>query len=164
MTDWPATARIVVAIALLFATACSSLGSDEPPTEWLEVARARSSSGRLDAVLVEEDSGAAMGIRYKVFVVPHRAFVPRHSMDHVAVFGEIRRSDSALGLNLRWRRGDTLALEYLRASRYDMARPTLVAPLGPAAIVLRPGVVDSTAPAGSMLRNLFGIQSPRYGR
>lgn len=87
--------------------------------------------------------------------MPHRMPVRRHAEDLVARLEDAHRDDSSLGVNLRWR-GDTLALEYLKAKRQAVVRPSLTAPLGPATVVLAPGVVDSTAPAASMLRFLFG--------
>jgi hypothetical protein len=85
-------------------------------------------------------------------VVQHGAMLPHWERGVVARFEWVYRNDSELGVTFRWHGSDTLVIQYARASRQYLKRPSVDGPHGPVIIVLARGVVDSTAPAGSMVR------------
>jgi hypothetical protein len=120
-----------------------------------EVSRAPSSTGDLDAVLVETNGGATTSFGYLVYVVPRDA-KPSESTEVAMLYGAVR-NDQAYGANLKWE-GSQLAVEYRDARQAALRKSTVT--IGPhtVAIVLRSGVVDSAAPAGGMLYNLRGWQ------
>jgi hypothetical protein len=53
----------------------------------------------------------------------------------VARFEWAYRNDSTVGVNPHWRGNDTLALEFVRASRQRLLRPEVRGPNGPIAVV-----------------------------
>jgi hypothetical protein len=139
--------RLAVAVLCLVCPSCarSHLARDE-------VARVRSPSGRVDAVLVETNGGEGTDFAYLAYVVRSGRRAP--SRGEVAWLSVAVRNQRAYGANLRWTGPATLSIEYLDA--HGAERRQAQARLGPdtIAVVLRPGVFDSLAPPGSMLYNL----------
>jgi len=117
-----------------------------------EVARSSSPTGRVDAVLVETNGGATTPFGYSVYVVPKGARVPHEG--EVAQLIAAVRNDSAWGVNLRWVDHSHLALEYRDARDQAIRRGIVIVGADTVMVVLRSGVVDSTAPSGGMLYNL----------
>jgi len=131
-------------VALLsMVTACLIMDASQD-----EVARAPSSAGDLDAVLVETNGGATTSFGYLVYVVPHGTKASEGT--EVAMLYGAVRNDQAYGANLKWE-GSQLAVEYRDARQAELRKPTVT--IGPRTvmIVLRSGVTDSAAPAGGML-------------
>jgi hypothetical protein len=117
-----------------------------------EVARVVSSSGRLDAVLVETNGGATTSFGYLVYVVPHGA-KPSKGREVAWLYGA-GRNEHAYGANLKWEGVSALVVEYREAREVEVRRKTSVLGADTIAVVLRSGVTDSAAPAGGMLYNL----------
>ncbi len=59
-----------------------------------------------------------------------------------------------MGANLRWEGSRQLVIEYLTAEQEHLNRPLAVLGADTITVVLRSGVLDTTAPAGGMLYNL----------
>jgi len=121
-----------------------------------EVSRVASPGGNADAVLFEENGGATTSYAYSVYIVPRGRAIDPRADSAAATFYDVTRSDSAYGVNLRWRDSSTLYLEYLYSHRTRVAEPFVK--VGPHAVhlVLRKEVVDTHAPSGGMLWNLRG--------
>lgn len=117
-----------------------------------EVAREISPKGDLDAVLIEIHGGATTGFGYEVHVVPHGG--KASARDEAAYFYDAERNKNAYGVRMRWRGSDTLAVEYLKAESADLKRATVPIQGRTVVVQLFDGVVDETAPQGSMLHNL----------
>lgn len=117
-----------------------------------EVARVRSPSGRLDAVLVETNGGVGTDFGYLAYAVRSGRHAP--SRGEVAWLSVAVRNQRAYGANLRWVGPTSLTIEYQDAHAAE--RRLAQALVGPdtIAIALRAGVVDSFAPPGGMLYNL----------
>ena len=121
------------------------------PASGVEVARAPSPSGAVEAVLLESNGGATTSFGYGVFLVEAGAQVegPPTATLYAAV-----RSDSAYGVNLQWEGDRTLALEYLSARHTDSAAPASPPGGRPIRVIFRDGIEDPAAPAGGMAFNL----------
>jgi hypothetical protein len=100
-------------------------------------------------VLIEDRGNQTTGLYHDVFIARRGASLPHWKKDVVAVFEWSFRNDSTIGVNPHWRGNDTRALEYLRAKRQSVRRPTVRGPNGPVTVVLARGVVDPRSPVGS---------------
>jgi hypothetical protein len=134
--------RLVVSTALLLVgslAGCLDVSEDV-------VTSAVSPDSARDALVTEVNGGATTPFVYRVYVVP-RGGQPTGKYQ-VASLNAAYRSDSALGVNLRWRGANDLRVEYL-GSRYV----TLVSNDRWKGLVvhLDSGVVDPLAPARHML-------------
>lgn len=118
-----------------------------------EVARVPAPSGRLEAVLVEENGGATTNFGYRVFVVPRGQVVRSESRDAVASLYGAMRSARAYGANLRWRAPGELSVEFAAAQRDSVLQPAVRVAGEAVRVTLRPGIPDPTAPGGGMLYN-----------
>jgi hypothetical protein len=87
-------------------TGCGLVSSDE-------VARVRSPTGRLEAVVIETNGGATTSFGYEVYIVPAGSGTWRGR--EVASFYGAARNDNAYGVNVRWVTVNSLAIEYLQA-------------------------------------------------
>jgi hypothetical protein len=134
-----------VILPLLLA-ACTWLGD---PAAYPEIQRTTSPDGKVDAVLVEDPGNATTGLFHLVFIVRHGASLPHWKEPAVARFEWAFRNDSTTGVKCHWRGLDTLALEFVRASRKRLLRPSVRGPNGPITVVLARGVVDPWSPVGS---------------
>jgi len=139
--------RLAVAVFCIACTSCarSRLARDE-------VARVRSPSGRVDAVLVETDGGVGTDFGYLAYVVRSGAHAP--SRGEVAWLSVAVRNQRAYGANLRWTGPTSLTIEYLDAHAAERRQTQVLVAPDTIAVALRPGVVDSFAPPGGMLYNL----------
>jgi len=128
-------------ITLLLLTGCSMQGD--------EVARIPSPDRLSEAVVVEQGGGATTSFFYVVCLVEkNQACGPS---ERVATLYDAARNASAYGVNVRWQDGHHLVIEYVSAKRAELVGN--VSRRGPKVTVqLNPGVVDATAPAGSMAR------------
>lgn len=113
----------------------------------VEVARARSPNGDVEAVLVEINGGATTDFAYAVRLQPTGWLGRMRSGQGAWLYGA-RRSECAYGVNLRWSTSDGLLVEYREADRAE-AHPVGVAGRT-VTVVLRPGITDAAAPCGGM--------------
>jgi hypothetical protein len=118
-----------------------------------EVASAISPDGRLVARLVEVNGGATTSFGYRVTI--SEAATKSKSYEVASLYGAVR-NDSAFGANLNWTSSQQLTIEYLKADSSQLLNPKLELANTEVAVVLRPNVIDPTAPAGGMLYNLRG--------
>jgi hypothetical protein len=139
--------RWAVAVLCLIFPSCarSHLARDE-------VARVRSPSGRVDAVLVETNGGEGTDFGYLAYVVRSGRHAP--SRGEVAWLGVAVRNRRAYGANLRWTDPTSLTIEYLDAHAAEQRRARAVVGPDTIAVALRAGVADPFAPPGGMLYNL----------
>jgi hypothetical protein len=115
------------------------------------VTRVTSPIGDTDALLIETNGGATTSFGYEVHVVP-KGSAPSAGSEAAFIYGAVR-NDHAYGVNLRWRRTDTLAIEYLEAKQVVRQRGEVVVADRHIGIVFASGIVDAAAPAGGMLYN-----------
>lgn len=94
-----------------------------------EVARTVSPSGAVDAVVLEVSGGATTSCLHEVCLVPHD--------------GDCKDVDSP-----------HLNVEYASAKRVPLQRSSTIVAGATVLVPLEPGVVDPTAPTGSMSYNL----------
>ena len=132
-------------ILSLILTGCFS--SDSSDT----VARAKSPSGAVEALLDENNGGATTSFGY---VVSLRA-VSSSATTGVRVasaYGAVR-NDHAYGMTLVWVDANTLEIQYWQARRATVERTSVL--IGGTTITTRmkAGVRDESAPAGGMLYN-----------
>jgi hypothetical protein len=113
--------------------------------------------GGIDAVLAERKGGGRDGFEYDIYVVPNGA--DALTARPVAMLHGAMRNDSAYGAGLHWIGRDTLSIEYLRAQSEKPLVPEIEIMGTRIAVRLSPGVRDSLAPAGPMLRR--PSRSPR---
>ncbi|HJQ68633.1 MAG TPA: hypothetical protein VKA70_06660 [Blastocatellia bacterium] len=117
-----------------------------------EVARVASPSGRLEAIVIEANTGPKASSSYDVFVVPSGEDHNRGI--HVASLYAASRSSTAFGVNLKWDAPEELAVEYLQAHAAEIMKSTATVEGEQVTVRLRDGVEDATAAPGSMLDNL----------
>lgn len=134
-----------LALLLVFAVIAGCVSADE-------VARTTSPDRSLDAIIIERNGGATTSFDYRVYIAGHKGSARSGIM--VADLYGASRSDSAYGVNLRWRAGDSLWLEYQDAKDTAEVRHDVVINGRRVAVSLIPGIVDRTAPGGGMLYNL----------
>lgn len=116
-----------------------------------EVVRATSPDRGVDAVVLESSGGATTSFGYDVCLAPHGEKCCATDVA-VSVYGAIR-NDQAYGVNVQWADSQRLIVAYMRAERVAMKRSSAVFGNMAVAVDLKPGVVDSTAPAGAMQYN-----------
>ena len=126
-------------------------------SSWDEVRRVLAPGGGIDAVLAERKGGGRAGFEYDIYVVPNGA--DALTVRPVAILYEAMRNDSAFGAGLHWIGRDTLSIEYLRAKSEKPLVPEVEILGARIAVRLSPGMRDSLAPAGPMLRT-----TPRRSR
>jgi len=131
--------RLFVTCALL--TGCSEDGD--------EVLRLRSPDGQFDGVVVEKGGGATTSFQYVVCVVPVSQKCDFNSA--TATLYDAARNSKAYGVNLRWAGSSQLAVEYTTAAREELIQPPAYGGRK-VHVVLKSGVVDTTAAPGAMAR------------
>jgi hypothetical protein len=136
-------------LGIALATA-SCFGFGEPSRD--EVARISSPSGQLDAVVIETNGGATTSFGYEVHIVPEGT-VASKATEVASLYGAVR-NEQAYGVNVRWRRSDLLAVEYLRAKDASLRRPRVSVNGRDVQVVLAGSIADPEAPSGGMLYNL----------
>jgi hypothetical protein len=139
--------RFAAVLSWLILSGCGRAG-----TPGDEVARVRSPTGRVDAVLLEHNGGAGTDFSYTVYVV--RSGGRAAGAAEVAWLGVPVRNHRAYGANLRWDRPASLHIEYWDAHHAKPRRTQAVIGQDTVTIVLAAGVFDSLAPAGGMRYNL----------
>lgn len=117
-----------------------------------EVARVQSPSGRIDAVIIEANTGPKASSSYDVFIVPSGQ--EHNSGIHIASLYAARRSQTAFGANLKWNGAEELAIEYLEASAAEILEELARIEGEQVQIKLRAGIEDTTAAPGGMLDNV----------
>jgi hypothetical protein len=129
------------ALAMLLLAACGMVQQDE-------VARVRSPSGNVDAVLIESNGGATTSYGYTVYVVPAGAEADKAG--RVVNLEGAGRNDQASGANLRWTGPSYLRVEFLSAEQAQVVRARLDIGNETVVVSLRDSIVDPDAPAGGM--------------
>jgi hypothetical protein len=135
---------ICIIVALILSSACVE-SSDE-------VARVRSPNGLTDAVLVESNGGATTSFGYQI-VLTQAGRSTHWGTEIAGLYGAIR-SDSAYGVNLRWRSNDSLRIEYLGVQAVNKFIPSVRINRQSVFVSLDSGIPDPRAPSGGMLWNL----------
>ncbi len=117
-----------------------------------EVARVQSPSGRVDAIIIEANTGPKASSSYDVFLVPsgqeHGGGI------HIASLYAARRSQTAYGVNLKWNGVEELTIEYLEASAAEILQEPARIEGEQVQVKLRGGIEDTTAAPGGMLDNV----------
>ena len=116
-----------------------------------EVARVQSPSGRVDAIIIEANTGPKASSSYDVFLVPSGQ--DHSSGIHIASLYAARRSQSAYGVNLKWNGAEELAIEYLEANAAEVLQELARIEGEQVQVKLRAGIEDATAAPGGMLEN-----------
>ncbi|HET8678141.1 MAG TPA: hypothetical protein VFO63_20230 [Blastocatellia bacterium] len=116
-----------------------------------EVARVASPSGRLEAIVIEANTGPKASSSYDVFLVPSGK--DHNQGIHVASLYAASRSRTAFGVNLRWDGPEELAVEYLEARAAEIMKATADIEGEQVHVKLRDGIEDPTAAPGGMLDN-----------
>jgi hypothetical protein len=137
--------RSIVLLSALTLSACA--GHDE-------VARVVSPDGAIDAVLVESNGGAITAFWYDIYLVRHGE--PWRRAHSAAWLYDAMRSEQAYGVNIVWAAADSLEAQFSQATQTRLYRPEATVAGLPIKIVLRPGIVDASAPPGGMLYNRLG--------
>lgn len=105
----------------------------------------------VDAVVLESSGGATTSYGYDVCLVPRDKKCSATDVA-VSVYGAIR-NDQVYGVNVHWADSHRLIVACMRAERVAMKRSSAVVGNVTVAVDLKPGIVDSTAPAGGMRYN-----------
>lgn len=117
-----------------------------------EVSRAASPSGRVDAIVIEANTGSQSSSSHDIFIVPsgkeHNAGV------HVASLYGATRNPASFGVNLKWNGPEELSIEYLKATAAEIMQERAEIDGERVRVTLREGIEDPQAPAGIMLDNL----------
>jgi|APLak6261663543_1056040.scaffolds.fasta_scaffold13572_1 hypothetical protein len=148
-----ALTALAASIVLLVAYFIFLLAGEEPSKD--EVARNVSSTGKVDAVLLETNGGATTSFGYEVYVVEHDT-QPSGS-PAISLYGAVR-NQHAYGANLKWTSPDSVAVEFLSAESMKIKKPILSVGTQAIHLVVHEGVLDNAAPPGGMLYNLRGRQ------
>ena len=142
------TVLLPVSVLFLLVALLSGCAQD---ARWDEVARVASPDGHLEAVLSESSGGATTPFVYQVHIVEAGGAV---SGEPAAELVGATRNVSAYGADLVWMTAHRLDIRYLDATstRRDDG---VIGALGPGfELVLAPGHVNPSAPAGGMHYNL----------
>ena len=131
----------------------------------VEVVRVTSPDGTLDAVVIESDGGATTSFGYSLNVVV-RGKKASSGVKVAALYGAVR-NEQAYGVNAKWENPTTLAFEYLKSQEVRAINGTVswnyylsthVTAVNIAnrkvTILIRPGILDPSAPRGGMAYNL----------
>lgn len=117
-----------------------------------EVARVASPSGRLDAIVIEANTGPNASSSYDVFLVPSGQ--DHNKGVHIASLYAATRSRTAFGVNLKWNAAEQLSIEYLEAGAAEIMKETTSIEGEQVQVTLSAGIEDATAAPGSMLDNV----------
>jgi hypothetical protein len=117
----------------------------------VQVATAKSPSGRAEAILTETNGGATTSFGY---IVSLKGASPDGEPTPVASLYGATRNPQAYGANLVWLDGRTLEVQYLTAKTAKIERASVIVNGQTLTVRLRAGVVDKAAPAGGMEYNL----------
>lgn len=117
-----------------------------------EVARVGSPSGRIEAIVIEANTGPKASSSYDVYLVPSGK--DHNQGIHVASFYAASRSRTAFGINLKWNGPEELAIEYLEASAAEIMKATADIEGEQIQVKLRDGIEDPGAAPGGMLDNV----------
>jgi hypothetical protein len=116
-----------------------------------EAVRVPSPSGRIDAIVIEANTGPNSSSSYDVFLVPSGG---EHSSGvHIASLYAARRNRTAYGVNLKWNGPEELSIEYLEASAAEIMRDRASIEGEQVQVKLRKGIEDPDALPGRMLDN-----------
>lgn len=129
-----------------------------------EVARVRSPSGDLDAVVYEINGGATTSFGHDVYIVPAKRSI--FWGIRAAHFYRASRNERASGVNVVWSSPDILMVRYLEANSAVLESDRALRVAGRAVFVgLEGGVNDPKACPGGMLHDLMmsNIRGPDCG-
>lgn len=135
----PTATILKIAIVVVSLSGCSEAGD--------EVARVPSPDRQMEAVVMEDSGGATTSYFYIVCIVKEKQACDR-SKAVATLYGAVR-NPSAYGVNLRWLDSAHLVVEYASAIRADLVEQPPY-PGKEMRVQLRSGVVDQSAPPGSM--------------
>jgi len=138
-------AALLCAIGL---TSCDFFGTASRE----EVVRLPSPNGKIDAVVIEINSGATDPCAYEIRIVPHSTN-PGRNKPAAFLLGAVR-NPSAYGVNLVWLSPARLAVEYDFAKISSLDHPIVTIRGSPVAVELQSGRRDPSAPSGGMGHNL----------
>jgi hypothetical protein len=134
-------------IAFLILTGCSDSGGTVAT-----VARVKSPSGRVEALLDENNGGATTSFGYVVSLRPVSS--PTATGIRVAsTYGAVR-NDRAYGMNLVWVGENTLEIQYWKARWATIEHPSIAIDGDTITTRMKADVRDEAAPAGGMLYNV----------
>ena len=118
------------------------------------VARSTSPDGMIDAIVIESNGGATSSFWYDVCLAPSGGTCK--VSDSFATLYGAARNDQSYGVDARWANNSLLQIEYLEAKRVTAVHSAASIGGRTINVALRPGIQDSSAPAGGMLYNLQG--------
>ena len=104
---------------------------------------------------MESGGGATVSYGYEIFLT-HAGGSTIWGTKVAELYAAIR-TDSAMGVNLRWRSNDSLRIEYLRAQSVNKFTPSVKFHNQTVLVSLDSGIADPRAPSGSMHYNLQRI-------
>lgn len=144
----PDVSRALVHISRLGATLLLAGAACSAPVASTEVLRVPSPDASVDAVVEQTDAGATTAPGYLISFPAHGC-APGDAV--LRVVGATR-SSSGYGVAVRWDGPRAVTVAYLDARFTDPATtPFTAATLaGPVSVTLHPGVVDPSAPSGTM--------------
>jgi hypothetical protein len=116
------------------------------------VVRATSPSGRVEALLNEENCGATTSFGYVVSLRPG-ASSGANRINVASAYGAVR-NDDAYGMNLVWIDENTLEVQYWKARWVTIEHPSISIDGVTVTTRMKADVRDETAPAGGMLVNI----------
>ena len=122
------------------------------PLRIREVARVRSASGLVDAIVIEANTGRDSSSSYDVYLVPSGE--EHNKGHHVASLYSAKRNDKSYGVNLKWNDRGELLIEYLKAEAAAVLQQQATIEGQEVRVTLSKGIEDAQAPAGIMQNNL----------
>ena len=122
------------------------------PLRIREVARVRSASGQVDAIVIEANTGPDSSSSYDIYLVPSGE--DHNKGHHVASLYSAKRNDKSYGVNLKWNNAEELSIEYLKAEAAEVLQERATIEGQEIRVILSKGIEDAHAPEGIMQNNL----------
>ena len=133
-------------IALILLISCNV------PLRIREVARIATASGRVEAIVIEANTGPDSSSSYDIYLVPSGE--DHNKGSHVASLYSAKRNDKSYGVNLKWNDQTELSIEYLKAEAAEVLQQQTTIEGQEIRVILSKGIEDAQAPAGIMQNNL----------
>jgi hypothetical protein len=134
--------------SILFLLLVGCFSSDSSDT----VARAKSPSGNVEALLDENNSGATTSFGYVVSLRAVSSSAPT-GLRVASAYGAVR-NDKGYGMTLVWADANTLEIQYWQARLATVDRPSVLVDGMTITTRMKAGVRDESAAAGGMLYNV----------
>lgn len=141
--------NVLAAICVVVICGCAN--------SWDEVVRVASPGGDVEGVVLESSGGATTSYSYRVHVVGKGKAVKEGDAAVARLYGAVR-NDSAYGINLKWPSDSVLVIEYFKAQSIQAKQDSVSLGEKKIQVVLRDGVMDSSAPTGGMFYNLTHLK------